>query len=259
MAMMRFAAVMIVLAGWSTTALGQDASAERRESAMIETLLSEARTASEAQRWQEAVDYLRRALSLQDSPRIRYELGSALYQRGRMHEAVEVLRPLAGDGAPAAVTQLLARAETRSSRVQISVSGAPGWDWAVHLDGEPVPESSLGSELAVDPGRHSIALVADGSIVALETLDAAEGQLAEVTLTPPVPPSDEDAEEAVDDGPADLPAPAPVQGGADEGWIWGSVVLAVLLAGAISVAIVFAVEGESGGQPLEGNAGIIRW
>jgi hypothetical protein len=175
-----------------------------KDRAEARTLAAEARTALKAQRFEDAVEGLRRADQLDPSSQLKLDLARALVGAGKLVEASSVLHQL--DGAPAksfqekknaeAAKKLVGEVESKIPWVQISVTGPKAEDASTTLDGNEIDASS---EVPVDPGEHVVVVEAEGWKRAEEKVKLAEGvhevvrikmeREAVAEAPPPAPPS----------------------------------------------------------------------
>ncbi|MEI8259223.1 MAG: hypothetical protein WCJ30_26440 [Deltaproteobacteria bacterium] len=150
----------------------------------------------DAHRWSDAVDEFRQSLELSSSPNTRLLIARALREMGG-HTA-EAYREFLAAGSEAEARASsepryapivgAARAEAQAlipliSQLRIQITDPPP-DTTVRLDGTVVPRSEWNSEIAVEPGRHTVEAAAAGrqTFERVWTLEAGHVALVEVTL-----------------------------------------------------------------------------
>jgi hypothetical protein len=159
--------------------------------ATARSLASEGYDALERKDYATAVDRFRHADALVHAPTIGVDLARALIGLGRFVEAYEryelVIREGVPKNSPASWKQALEDAqkevadlEPRLGWIVIHVMGP--LDPQVTIDGEDVPEGSIGARRAADPGKRVVRASAPDFEPASQTVSIKEGQEQVVTL-----------------------------------------------------------------------------
>jgi hypothetical protein len=159
--------------------------------ATARSLASEGYDALERKDYATAVDRFRHADALVHAPTIGVDLARALVGLGRYVEAYEryelVIREGIPKSAPASWKQALEDAqkevadlEPRLGWIVIHVMGP--LDPQVTIDGEDVPEGSIGVRRAADPGKRTVRASAPEFDPAAQSVTIKEGQEQVVTL-----------------------------------------------------------------------------
>lgn len=212
----------------------------------------------EAQHWAAAADKFERARQLHASPRITYNLTTALLQLGRLVYASELLRELTTQAAversvqEAAETRLKELRE-RLGRLTVMVDGeAQGL--RVELDGRALDPALLDVPMPADPGEHTVVARREGVVLLQKTVHVHEGQEERVHLAVParpvlLPPPPAATEEAVTLSSPEAPAASP--GSSSRLWLWVAIG-AGLAAGVVATTLAWP---EGGGEFVDGTAG----
>jgi hypothetical protein len=152
-----------------------------------------------------ALEKLRAAHALVETPITAFELGRTLALTGQLVEAREVLLSVAripvrknesqkAAQARADSESLAADLKPRLGSILVKVNGDPSPSMTIRVDGVVVPPEAATSARIVNPGQHVVELEVDGKTARAE-VTVAEGQAAEVSLdAPAVTPSTADAE-----------------------------------------------------------------
>lgn len=175
-------------------AVGSDLAAPAPVRAQDEAALAEARslfseglTRADEQRWGEAVEYFRRALTIVERPSIVFNLGVALFRLGRTLEATETLQhyleiaeaidDAAGIGEARAY---LAEIEGAIGVLILHVSPASA---ELEVDGVLVAGEGAERTLRLDPGAHRVILSAERREDTEFEVSVLPGARAERTIT----------------------------------------------------------------------------
>ncbi len=162
-------------------------SARDRQDAAV--LTNKGRAAARALRHGEAIDLFRKADQLDPTSARKLELSKALVAEGKLVEASQILNNLINDAslgprdkwAKDAAKKQLAQFESRIPWLQVQVVGpASSAKVRVEVDGKEVEANT---EAPVDPGKHTVAVDADGYESADRNITVAEGEHKQVTLT----------------------------------------------------------------------------
>ena len=141
-----------------------------------------------AGKFAEAAEKLRAVWQQKKSYDVAGNLGAALLKLGRHAEAARFLVH-ARDSYPAGgkpsvkqwLEEMLADAKRKASEVRLTVTGdAPAHE--VRIDGAAIEAALVGASLFVEPGKRTIEASAKGYVAARQTVEAKEGQAADVTL-----------------------------------------------------------------------------
>jgi hypothetical protein len=144
-----------------------------------------------AQQFEEAAVRFEAALALHDAPAIRYNLASALFETARPLEAADhVRRVLADTATPIEIRipaqDLAARIEAVIGRVHITVVN-PRPQMVVTMDGEPIADDAIGTDMPVMPGAHTFAATLGAETLAESRVELRAGQTQPVELRVPTP------------------------------------------------------------------------
>jgi hypothetical protein len=213
--------------------------------AAARTAATEGIKAFEAGRYQEALDYCKRAEAIMHAPTHLLLIARASAKLGRLVEAQEAYfriqrDPLTAD-APAAFVEAQHKAAEEQAELtpriptlKVELEGARAADVTVTLDGAALPAALIGLAGPVDPGQHT--LVAKGAGMASDavTVTVTEGTKPTVTLVVrPVAVASEEVAAAVSPPPeAHSSASGALKLG---GWIGVGVGAAGLVAGTLFV------------------------
>ncbi len=180
-----------------TVAASASAEPSPSELALARQLFSAASALETEGKWSAAAEKLREALSIKETPGLRYHLAHCEEQAGALVAAsLEYARAseLIAQGAQAPdVAQLLALADQRlaaqiprlSLRVPADVSGV-----SVVIDGHGIPSAVLGNAVPVDPGRHQVLARAPNRSDFSRTVMLEAGESRTLTLDfGPTPPA----------------------------------------------------------------------
>ncbi len=157
--------------------------------AAARALFEEGLKLMEAQHWTAATDRFERARRLHASPRITYNLTTALLQTGRLVYASELLRELITTAAversvqEAAEQRLHAlkdRLGTLTVVVEGDLSGA-----TVEFNGRALDNALLDVPMPVDPGEHAVVARRDGKALVSRTMSVQEGENRKLHLAIP--------------------------------------------------------------------------
>ncbi len=207
-----------------------------------------------------AEENFRQALAIRDSPAIRYNLASALFELRRYPEAARLTASvLANDAAPADIREhareLAQQISEQGGTLRIELDGDAAGA-TVRVDDDPIPAEQLAA-VAVAPGSRAVAALRGDAVVARERAQVARGETATVRLTIPPDPALLAEQAAPID--AEPPASVPLH----EDWrFWTPVGVGTAAAIAVIVTVaVVAGGGGSVGTPIEGNytPGVLRW
>lgn len=180
--------LVVCLLGWSLATSHAHADAATEARALFERGLAEA----DATHWTQAAELFQQALALRDSPVIRYNLGSALAELGRLVEARDLLRALELDQRSSAellqrVTPQREAIERRLSNLTIRVQTSTP-DWHVLLDERELSRDQLGVALPLDPKLHYVSLRAGERVLDDAQVELGEGEARELKLAGEIPP-----------------------------------------------------------------------
>jgi tetratricopeptide (TPR) repeat protein len=186
-------ALGIALGVTSLGASAQGSEPTAAEIAVARKLFAEAAALEKAEKWVEAEAKLREAIAIKETPGLRYHLGFALEQQGKLVAAlVEYDRAseLLGSGVKAAdVSELVGpaaeRVRGRVAQVTVKLAMAPR-DAKIELDGTPVKAALIGKAMPANPGKHVITGTAPGHQSFRKEITLAEAQTAEVSIDMPV-------------------------------------------------------------------------
>jgi hypothetical protein len=175
-------------------------------------LAAEGYEALERHDYKIAEDRFRRADALVHAPTIVVDRARALVGLGRLVEAFEAYQLVLREGVPATAPASWKQAQVDAGKEVNGVERRLAWlvlrvegpsDPRVTIDGVAVPNASLGARRAIDPGRHSIRVTADGFVSAGRSVTLSEAQEQELTIQLEAPPQVD-----LQETPADAAAPA---------------------------------------------------
>jgi hypothetical protein len=178
----------------SRTALAQPTEADR---ATARALAAEGYEALERHDYKVAEDRFRRADALVHAPTIVVDRARALVGLGRLVEAFEAYQLVLREGVPANSPPSWKQAQVDAGKEVPAVERRLAWlvlrvegpsDPRVTIDGAPVPNASLGARRAIDPGRHTIRVTADGFVSTGRSVTLSEAQEQELTIKLDTPP-----------------------------------------------------------------------
>jgi len=162
------------------------------EIAVARKLFADANALENEKRWPDAEEKLRKALSVKETPGLRYHLGFCLENQGKLVEALveydradEMLR--LGTKAPD-VAELVgpAREGVKKRAAKLTLKLEPKVEGAsIELDGHPVKDVLLDQPLPQNPGRHVITATAQGRQPFRRELKLDETEIASVVISLP--------------------------------------------------------------------------
>jgi hypothetical protein len=193
------------IAALSTGSVGAVAAPPEPSAASIETARSLAKEGLErfkAGDHAKAVELLDQAYALYPAPTIALLRARSLIELGKLVEAAKSYEMAAGAELDANATQPMRVATVDAKRelgallpkipaLSIGILGART-GIVVRLNGELVPEASLGSEMLVNPGVYLINAIENGASVASERVTLEEGARRAVVLRLPAPGASSD-------------------------------------------------------------------
>jgi hypothetical protein len=159
--------------------------------ATARSLASEGYDALERKDYATAVDRFRHADALVHAPTIGVDLARALVGLGRYVEAYERYELVIREGVPKSAPVSWKQAVEDAQREVADLEPRLGWivihvmgplDPQVTIDGEDVPEGSIGVRRAADPGKRTVRASAPGFDPATQVVAIKEGQEQVVTL-----------------------------------------------------------------------------
>jgi hypothetical protein len=194
----RFWVLAVVLAAVGVlrpgTALAQPTEADR---ATARALAAEGYDALERHDYKVAEDRFRRADALVHAPTIVVDRARALVGLGRLVEAFEAYQLVLREGVPANSPASWKQAQVDAAKEVPAVERRLAWlvlrvegpsDPRVTIDGVAVPNASLGARRAIDPGRHTIRVTADGFVSTGRSVTLSEAQEQELAIKLETPP-----------------------------------------------------------------------
>jgi FimV-like protein len=208
---------------------------------------------SSQERWQDAAERFRYAMSIRPAPAVKYNLAFCLAESGDVAEAAELLRSVLEDPSFAQAEearQLLQSVEPRIARISVTVRGDPPRA-SVTLDGSPLERERLGTPIEVDPGPHVVDLRRRGEVVASGRISLSEGETRDIELVDPLHESETVEEVPIEETHSDGD-PAVYE----TWWFW-TLLGAVVVGGVVAVGFL-ATPGEP--DPVNGNLspGVLR-
>jgi hypothetical protein len=211
--------------------------------------------AADAGRWQESLDYFRRAEALVHSPVHLWYMARAHRELGQLVAAREACLKVQREGLPAQASsgikaahegceEVLRQLEGRIPTLTLRIAGVPqGLAVQVTRDGEELPSALVGIPAPVDPGEHTFVARAEGYLPEEGRVTLQEGAEEVLTLTLRADPN------AAASPPASTEQPVTATP-SDSGSGWGAPPLASTIAfgvGVVGVAAgtVFALRSSS--------------
>jgi hypothetical protein len=201
-------------------------------------------------RWDEARAAFQSAYDLRPDPLTLMNLAGAQARTGHLVAAANNYRAFLSEATaePAlkyveAAERALAHVRARVPRLRLGVEGlAPGDEMA--LDGRPLEAAALGAPIAVDPGRHELAVRRGGAEVARAAVTVAEAETRDLTVRVVAPAERVRAPAAAAAAPAESRSapPAVPRSALRSPWLWAGVGAAV----AAGVAAAFALSRSPG-------------
>lgn len=161
-------------------AAGEEPSEEERTE-RARALFNEGIALGDEERWLEAAKKFRAALRLKDSPAVRYNLASALYEADRwLVASAELERIVEHEEAPEDLKQrareLLDEIERESARLTVQVLGSSA-GVRVRVDDQVLAPAQWGKAVRVSPGHHEVSAELDRAAVDVEAGQSREVQL----------------------------------------------------------------------------------
>ncbi|MCS6900743.1 MAG: hypothetical protein RMJ98_19535 [Myxococcales bacterium] len=212
------------------TAFGQSPSAQDRATARL--LAEEADKKVEAGDLKGALELFRRADAIFPAPSLKVAIAGLLVKQQQLIEAHELFldvarsEPQPGEPAVWASARETARQEAeglalRIPRIEISLQGlSPKIPRVVTLDGQRIPNESIGVLRPINPGVHLVRAEAEGFLPAEQKIQMAEGEHYKLTLKlypEPSPSKDPAPSATADTSPPPRPPPKPRPGNEDNG------------------------------------------
>lgn len=178
-----------LVAGALALAAATPAMAQSQPVQLVEarTLFEQGMRLVEAERWGEALEFFRRSRALAERPSTVFNTGSVLVRLGRMAEAIETLEAFlrmsdaAANAAERAEAQrLLGEARLAQGHLALALNVA---DAEVFVDAAVVSGSGDRRALLLDPGTHTLRIVAAGHAEETRSVSALPGQSQSLTVT----------------------------------------------------------------------------
>ncbi len=229
-------------------------SSDAARSASARALFEEGVKNADAAQWSEAADRFQRALTLRDSPVIRYNLAAALSELGRLVESSELLRQVERD--PAAEAQLREDARTKLNAVSARIGkltielDKPDETVSVMLDEHPLNAAMIGVAIPSDPGEHDVRASRHGKAIDEQHVTLGDGAAERVVLsTTQVATPAEAAATLVPVGAPVESAPEDRKDGRRSKLLWWGVGAGAVAVVAIVVVSVLVASGSSDSSP----------
>ena len=142
----------------------------------------------------EAIDKLARSEKMYHAPSILERLGECQVQTGKVVEGTENLNRVVRENLPPTAPpvflaaqerarQALAEAKPKIAKLKIAVAAPAGADFAVTIDGTPVPNANLNVDRPVDPGPHTVEVTGNGFKKASAKVSLGPGAVDSVAIT----------------------------------------------------------------------------
>jgi hypothetical protein len=253
----------------STARADEGASSQASRRAAARGLFEEGVRLLSEQKWAAAADRFERARTLQPSPRITYNLTSALTEMGRFVYASELLRELVNSREIEPALQQAAK--QRLDKIQAQIAGlvvmVEGDTTAaeITLDGRVIEMVLLSVPVPVDPGEHRLVVRRAGKEVLTREIRISEGENQKIHLALPARPIRDDVTAPVPvtakPDPSSNAAPVVLsdtpepesQDGTPWYWVGGGT-----LAVAATIALYFVLRPEQV-EPVKGEDGMVTF
>ncbi|MET0343088.1 MAG: hypothetical protein ABW252_18920 [Polyangiales bacterium] len=245
-----------------------------QQTAQARTLFEEGVALADRGDWVGAADRFERAYSLKPTPGIAFNWASALAETGNLLHAQELLLKIERDASVDSslkkqCEQTRRSIEPRIAKLRVRVEGQTSADARVEVDGEPWARAAWDVTSPIDPGLHTVVLVAEGLEQARAQLTLPEGGSREVVLSTrgehvalPIASATNDAKTR------SVVFATPTQHHRDEPrnlrrkrWVLWASVGAAVVAGGVVAGVMLAKRKEPGTEaPIGGDGpGVIRW
>lgn len=242
-------------------AVSQDAFAQEdaARAASARALFEEGVVLADSAQWSDAADRFQRALSLRDSPVIRFNLASALVEVNRLVEASELLHQIERDAT--ADEQLrrdaikrIAGITPRIAKLTIELDGNFS-GISVRLDDRELAAAMIGMAMPIDPGVHQLRALRAEHEVDSETVELAEGAAQRVVLSAVRIPSPEQAAATMDVASASAPRNDQDDKRHRPRLMWWGIGGGVVAVAAAAIVTLIATKdsGASSPEPYQGN------
>lgn len=246
---------------------------DAQQTAQARTLFEEGVARADLGDWVGAADRFERAYSLKPTPGIAFNWASAMAETGKLLHAQELLLRVERDAnADVELKRQCERArreiEPRVAKLRVRVDGPTPDDVRVEVDGEPWARAAWDVTSPIDPGLHTIILIADGLEQARAQLTLPEGGAREVVLSIPGTQASTVAGIASETPPRDTMALAASVSEHDEvraplrrSWILWTAVGAVVVGGVVATVLLTRQDEPTQPEPVPGNGtpGVLRW
>jgi hypothetical protein len=160
-----------VRAGLVVLLLSAAARAEPSEAelAAARELFTEARSAEDAGRWQEALSKLQAVARVKTTPQVRFHLGLCEENLGRFVEALNHFERARAEATEQGLGTVILEAKEHATRARartakLELAFPAGHELPrVEIDGQPVASVLLVRPLLLDPGKHQVSASSPGS------------------------------------------------------------------------------------------------
>lgn len=142
-------------------------------------------------RFLEALGIFQEIGEVKMTPQVRFHIALCLEKTGHLVEALETFKLATSEAASSSKTVVkeadehVADLEKRIPKLVVSISGGLLGD-ELTLDGRTLTPPT---DLAVDPGPHTLAILRDGKIIRTQSITLEEGKSLQMELAPPAPPA----------------------------------------------------------------------
>jgi hypothetical protein len=183
--------LFLIVGSSISTSLVARAEPTASERASARSLAQDAYTALTAKDYAVAEDRFRRADELVHAPTLVLDRARALVGLGRFGDAYTAFQAVIAEEVPAKSPAVWKKAKTAAEKEIEAIKPRVAWltirvtgpsEPRVELDGQLLPESSLGQRLPTNPGERVIALSAEGFISKQVKQPLAEGAEVELAL-----------------------------------------------------------------------------
>ena len=200
----------VALSAGGRGALAQQKEPSPEELSAAREMFQDAYKDEQEKRFAQALEKFQRVAAVKESASVRYRIGSVLEQLGRVREARDAFRALAGssENATGPNQAIAANAAERAHlldrkipKLVLRLQANPPADTRVSVDGAPVPASTTPTRIELDPGEHVVQASSPTSQPSESKVTLTEGGEVEFTVSlvaksavgppPPVEPEHE--------------------------------------------------------------------
>ncbi len=184
--------LVVALSARGRGALAQQKDPSPEELSAAREMFQDAYKDEQEKRFAQALEKFQRVAAVKESASVRYRIGSVLEQLGRVREARDAFRALAGSSANATgpnqaiATNAAERAhqlDRKIPKLVLRLQPNPPADTRVSVDGAPVPASTTPTRIELDPGEHVVQASSPTSQPSESKVTLTEGGEVEFTVS----------------------------------------------------------------------------